>query len=484
MDFYLAKQYTYSTCSSYTFLTPDTSLPSVSPSQTRPSRFQVDGSRSRQKHIPLTCRLPVHRLSLLLSTDLLYLAVLAARFKVVTSSTSNPRRPLTSSHSSLQSNKASDTDVPRPLHPTKPAAIDQTHGRPEHRPSTTAAPAREIANKLQIKRPLLSLPHQPSGRRTVLRSSPKLTARPTVPPRRTRGCSRCKAQLHSLLAATLLAGYSTTDARRFRNAATATSPLPLLLPESTPLHPPSTTAALMPSLGFLKKKRTKDSQGSNDLNSPSSPTLERQTTAGGAGTPITPVTSNVSTKSDHMNHSNQPNQPFVGQNPNANTQNVPSIRNLINGPNYGDTNTGSQHDSAYASGTSSASTQHNVTPQLNIPGQKGTANPTRETKGKYTLSDFTLQRTLGTGSFGRVHLVQSKHNQRFYAVKVLKKQQVVKMKQVEHTNDERRMLQRCKHPFLITLWGTFQDSKNLYMVMDFIEGGELFSLLRKSQVSH
>ena len=107
----------------------------------------------------------------------------------------------------------------------------------------------------------------------------------------------------------------------------------------------------------------------------------------------------------------------------------------------------------------------------------------RVTKGKYLLTDFTIQRTLGTGSFGRVHLVQSKHNQRFYAIKVLKKQQVVKMKQVEHTNDERRMLQKVKHPFLITLWGTFQDSKNLYMVMDFVEGGELFSLLRKSQVS-
>jgi hypothetical protein len=107
----------------------------------------------------------------------------------------------------------------------------------------------------------------------------------------------------------------------------------------------------------------------------------------------------------------------------------------------------------------------------------------RQTKGKYTLTDFTISRTLGTGSFGRVHLVQSKHNQRYYAVKVLKKQQVVKMKQIEHTNDERKMLQRVKHPFCITLWGTFQDSKNLYMVMDFIEGGELFSLLRKSQVS-
>lgn len=105
----------------------------------------------------------------------------------------------------------------------------------------------------------------------------------------------------------------------------------------------------------------------------------------------------------------------------------------------------------------------------------------RQTKGKYSLTDFDIQRTLGTGSFGRVHLVRSKHNQRYYAVKVLKKAQVHKMKQVEHTNDERKMLQEVKHPFLITLWGTFQDSKNLYMVMDFVEGGELFSLLRKSQ---
>lgn len=107
----------------------------------------------------------------------------------------------------------------------------------------------------------------------------------------------------------------------------------------------------------------------------------------------------------------------------------------------------------------------------------------RVTKGKYSLNDFDLLRTLGTGSFGRVHLVQSKHNQRFYAIKVLKKAQVVKMKQVEHTNDERRMLGEVKHPFLITLWGTFQDARNLYMVMDFVEGGELFSLLRKSGVS-
>ncbi|GAB1191164.1 cAMP-dependent protein kinase catalytic subunit [Aspergillus pseudonomiae] len=122
-----------------------------------------------------------------------------------------------------------------------------------------------------------------------------------------------------------------------------------------------------------------------------------------------------------------------------------------------------------------------MSPSSQSVGGSSQQSQNRTTKGKYSLEDFSLQRTLGTGSFGRVHLVQSKHNHRFYAIKVLKKAQVVKMKQIEHTNDERRMLNRVRHPFLITLWGTWQDSRNLYMVMDFVEGGELFSLLRKSQ---
>lgn len=115
--------------------------------------------------------------------------------------------------------------------------------------------------------------------------------------------------------------------------------------------------------------------------------------------------------------------------------------------------------------------------------QKMSLLPQKSTvsKGKYTLHDFQIMRTLGTGSFGRVHLVRSVHNARYYAIKVLKKHQIIRMKQIEHTNDERRMLKLVEHPFLIRMWGTFQDSRNLFMVMDYIEGGELFSLLRKSQ---
>ncbi|CEP08113.1 hypothetical protein [Parasitella parasitica] len=97
------------------------------------------------------------------------------------------------------------------------------------------------------------------------------------------------------------------------------------------------------------------------------------------------------------------------------------------------------------------------------------------------LDNFNLQRTLGTGSFGRVHLIQSKINKRYYALKVLKKAEIVKLKQVEHTNNEQSILARVQHPFIINLWGSFQDCTNLFLVMDFVPGGELFSLLRKSK---
>ncbi|KAF2634757.1 Pkinase-domain-containing protein [Massarina eburnea CBS 473.64] len=244
----------------------------------------------------------------------------------------------------------------------------------------------------------------------------------------------------------------------------------------------------MPTLGFLKKKRTKDSTGSKDLDSPTSPinptaspfspTASKTNTRGSVVSKTStnqsiPASTSSHKAADSMNPSTFPQQayatPQASPEPYQQTShNVPSIQNLI-------------HPSNTAASTPASQPHHASRPANGSVSHVQPTPTVRPTKGKYTLQDFTIQRTLGTGSFGRVHLVQSKHNQRFYAVKVLKKAQVVKMKQVEHTNDERRMLQQVKHPFLITLWGTFQDSKNLYMVMDFVEGGELFSLLRKSQ---
>jgi protein kinase A len=140
--------------------------------------------------------------------------------------------------------------------------------------------------------------------------------------------------------------------------------------------------------------------------------------------------------------------------------------------------------------------QHSFIPQQHSPNELGKLEKLRNSStsslsklpskssvssGKYGLNDFEVMRSLGTGSFGRVHLVRSVHNGRYYAMKVLKKERVVRMKQVEHTNDERRMLALVDHPFIIRMWGTFQDSQAVFMIMDYIEGGELFTLLRKSQ---
>ncbi|KAI9271763.1 kinase-like domain-containing protein [Phascolomyces articulosus] len=97
------------------------------------------------------------------------------------------------------------------------------------------------------------------------------------------------------------------------------------------------------------------------------------------------------------------------------------------------------------------------------------------------LGDFQLLRTLGTGSFGRVRLCRSIHNHHYYAIKIMNKAELVRLKQMNHTNSERKTLLQVIHPFIVHLWGTFQDTHYLYMVMDFIPGGELFSVLKSEQ---
>ena len=54
--------------------------------------------------------------------------------------------------------------------------------------------------------------------------------------------------------------------------------------------------------------------------------------------------------------------------------------------------------------------------------------------------------------------------------------------QVEHTVNEKKILDVIDHPFLVKLYGTFQDDHNLYMIMEYVVGGELFTYLRRNQV--
>lgn len=97
-----------------------------------------------------------------------------------------------------------------------------------------------------------------------------------------------------------------------------------------------------------------------------------------------------------------------------------------------------------------------------------------------TLGEYKLHQTLGTGSFGRVKLVQTK-DEEWAALKIIKKEIVIKLKQVEHTANEKNILLCVKCPFVVNLMGYFQDKKNLFFALEYINGGEMFTHIHRNR---
>ncbi|XP_025602994.2 cAMP-dependent protein kinase catalytic subunit alpha-like [Athalia rosae] len=116
-----------------------------------------------------------------------------------------------------------------------------------------------------------------------------------------------------------------------------------------------------------------------------------------------------------------------------------------------------------------------------LDGLRADFNESWKTKKReaLTLDDFVRYRTLGTGAFGRVMLVKQKSNGVYYAMKILEKAKLIKLKQVEHTGNEKRILQSVKFPFVIYMEFCFKDNSYLYLILPFISGGEMFSHLRR-----
>jgi serine/threonine protein kinase len=95
------------------------------------------------------------------------------------------------------------------------------------------------------------------------------------------------------------------------------------------------------------------------------------------------------------------------------------------------------------------------------------------------LDSFHIIKVIGKGSFGKVFLVRHKARKTLHALKVLKKDFIIRKNQVEHTKTERSVLGYINHPYIVGLTMAFQTSDKLFFVLDYCAGGELFFHLGK-----
>jgi len=99
-------------------------------------------------------------------------------------------------------------------------------------------------------------------------------------------------------------------------------------------------------------------------------------------------------------------------------------------------------------------------------------------ENRLSVDNFDLLKVLGKGSFGKVMLVQKKDTGCLYAMKTLNKEVIIARDEVEHTRAEQRVLGMVNHPFVVGLKFSFQSETKLYLILDYINGGELFQHLQ------
>lgn len=118
-----------------------------------------------------------------------------------------------------------------------------------------------------------------------------------------------------------------------------------------------------------------------------------------------------------------------------------------------------------------------------IPLSEEIVNPGRMKLGP---QDFELKKVLGKGGYGKVFQVRKTtgaDSNSYFAMKVLKKASIVRnQKDTAHTRAERNILEAVRHPFIVELVYAFQTGGKLYLILEYLSGGELFMHLEREGI--
>lgn len=99
-----------------------------------------------------------------------------------------------------------------------------------------------------------------------------------------------------------------------------------------------------------------------------------------------------------------------------------------------------------------------------------------------TPSDFDSIAIIGKGAFGEVRLCRIKKTGEIVTIKKMKKCEMINKNQVTHIRAERDVLASAKLPWIVDLKCSFQDDLNLYLVMEYLAGGDFMTLLMKKDI--
>ncbi|KAH7278246.1 hypothetical protein KP509_38G032500 [Ceratopteris richardii] len=105
----------------------------------------------------------------------------------------------------------------------------------------------------------------------------------------------------------------------------------------------------------------------------------------------------------------------------------------------------------------------------------------RTQRQKLCVDDFELLTIIGRGAFGEVRVCKLKSSGQIYAMKKLKKSEMLSRGQVEHVRAERDLLAEIDSECIVKLYYSFQDTDYLYLIMEYLPGGDMMTLLTRKE---